>query len=137
MIVLAIIGLLLFFPISKKWGDQYGGLSGFQVFAIFVWVVVGLMIGGYAVGALIPADPKYHSIYRMEGHISTVSNTISEDGGKFTRKTVLKMAEHDELVETDDPRLVTMLDKNVLLTCTVNWQMYGLDKIDCDLAGVK
>jgi hypothetical protein len=83
---------------------------------------------------MIPYDGKYQHYYEVQGHVDSVSNVLSDADGDLTRQPVLMIAGIDQPIVVDDPRAVSLQDRDVTLRCTVGWHYNAADTYECKIA---
>ncbi len=114
-------------------GFFYGAVRdsefGFGVFiaAGFGWIcmLVALVV------MLWPFDGRFWANYRVEGHVTNVSNVITEASGDLTRQPVVTLEGLERPVVIDDPRAVSLEDADVILRCRIQWNYQAADSYSC------
>lgn len=104
-------------------------------------VLVAIFAGGFGLFMLIPVlafaipfNPVYWDDYRVEGRVTSVSNTWTEDGGDLARTPVVTLDTVDRPLVIDDPRAITLDGYDVTLTCTIDWHYRAADAYTCRIA---
>jgi hypothetical protein len=123
------------FGLHKSLGDEYN--DGWFMTAVFVWIVgiIGIIT---SVMLFIPFDSKYHNIYRLQGTVESVTNVLEGDGdGERTLSPIIKLSGYSDPIEFSNSRITTLKGREVVLTCTYEWQMHGLDITNCELKAIK
>ena len=106
--------------------------------AVFLVGCIAALTGGiFLFGILVPFNPAYWDDYRVEGRITSVSNTWTEDGGNMARTPVVTLDTIDRPLVIDDPRTVQLEGRDVSLTCTIDWHYRGADAYTCRIANIK
>ena len=106
--------------------------------AVFLVGGIAVLMGGiFLFGILVPFNPNYWDDYRVEGRITSVSNTWTEDSGNMARTPVVTLDTVDRPLVIDDPRTVKLEGRDVTLTCTIDWHYRGADAYTCRLADIK
>lgn len=106
-------------------------------------VPVGATAGCFGIIALVPFllfavpfNPAYWDDYRVEGRVTSVSNTWTEDGGDLARTPVVTLDTVDRPLVIDDPRAITLDGHDVTLTCTIDWHYRAADAYTCRIAAI-
>ena len=107
------------------------------VAVLLVGGIAALMGGIFLFAILVPFNPTYWDDYRVEGHVTSVSNTWTEDGGDLARTPVVTLDTVDRPLVIDDPRAVTLDGHDVTLTCTIDWHYRRADAYTCRIADIK
>lgn len=128
--ILVVIGAaLLLIGWWIEWeGTMFAGgvVGGIGFIVAIVWLFL-----------LIPYSSEYHVLWRAEGEITSVTNTLADGDGGLTRVPVVELDTVDMPIVVHDPRVLEMQGTEVQLTCSIEWVMYGMDRISCDIAGVE
>lgn len=97
----------------------------------------GVFIACGACGALVwaimlmPYDGKFHHYYEVSGTVTDVSNVLSEANGDLTRQPVVTLDTVERPLVIDDPRAVSLLNRDVILRCSVEWNYQAADSYSC------
>lgn len=130
-----LVGLLLMIVavVALRRGWVEGPFVG-----MFVVGWIAALTGGICLFfILVPFNPTYWNDYRVEGRITSVSNTWTEDGGNLARTPVVTLDTVDRPLVIDDPRTVKLEGRDVSLTCTIDWHYRGADAYTCRLADIE
>lgn len=107
------------------------------VFMLLVGGIAVLTGGIFLFGILVPFNPTYWDDYRVEGSVTSVSNTWTEDGGNIAGVPVVTVDTVDRPLVIDDPRAVFLDGYDVMLTCTIDWNYRAADEYTCRIANIK
>lgn len=129
-----LVGLLLMivavFALRRDWVELFA-------FMVLVGGITALMGGISLLSILVPFNPTYWDDYRVEGRITSVSNTWTEDSGNMARTPVVTLDTVDLPLVIDDPRTVKLEGRDVSLTCTIDWHYRAADAYTCRIANIK
>ena len=129
-----LIGCLVLFFVTFFVAEKF--MQGAEIGTALMAILSAIMIVSMAI-ALIPYDSKYHHYYRVSGTVESVSNVLSENGGDLTRTPIVKLDSMSQPVAINDPRAVELQDRDVELTCTVEWVYQSMDRYNCSIYDVK
>jgi type IV secretory pathway TrbD component len=135
MLAFALLGALCFFGFQRWFSNCYG-LSGWSVTGVALWICAGV-IALVWIATLIPFDPKYHVVYKLEGRVESVTNILDEGSGQRTTIPIVSLSGYDNPIYVTDSRIVGQKGKDVSLTCTIAWSPYAMDATKCDLKEIK
>ena len=98
----------------------------------FLLVVVLTVVAFVA----FPYDTKYMKDYRVSGTVTQVSNVFENASGEVTGAYVVSLDSLDRPVTLSDPRAVRLLDKEVDLTCSIDYEYRAQDRYLCRIANI-
>ena len=107
------------------------------VFMLLVGGISALMGGIFLLSILVPFNPTYWDDYRVEGSVTSVSNTWTEDGGNIAGVPVVTLDTIDRPLVINDPRAITLEGHDVTLICTIDWHYRAADAYACRIANIK
>lgn len=129
--VLLVLGLYLA-KRKNAWRDSGEG----TLFSSAAVAVVALIPALLWVAMLVPFSSEYHHIYRVEGNVTSVTNTFQESGGELSSVPVISLDSVDRPISMSDPRAVTLEGKDVTLTCAIGWNYQAADKYSCSIYSI-
>lgn len=135
LLILGWIGLglvaltVIVYLVGRNWDDDGG------MFAAIPGVFAGIVIIVWLV-SLFPFQSEYHHIYRVEGTVVSVSNTLDGGSGELTHTPVLELDTLDRPITMSDPRALTLAGKEVTLTCTIGWHYQAADTYACEIYAI-
>lgn len=134
----AVIGVL-FVAVGVFLGIKFYSLEVPSMFLATIGGLAAVISGLVLIIGLYPYNPKYYDIYRVDGQVTSISNVFtdgSSDG--LTRVPVITLSTvPDVSLVVDDPRIINTQDKNVQLTCNINWHYQAMDTYECRLYGIE
>lgn len=120
-LALGAILLVLQFFLRDDWTDIFGFFSG----------VFALILAGVLAFIAVPFDSSYWKYQKVEGEITNVSNTLSDDGGELTRQITFTVDDDPTIFTTEDARLTQLEGRDVTLRCTKEWIYLSAPKYSC------
>lgn len=96
-------------------------------------LVTGLVL---AIG-LIPYQAPYWKLYRVSGHVESVSNVLTDSSGELTSDPVVTLDSVDRDIVMTDPRATKLEGKDVELTCYMSWRYKAADRYSCEIYKIK
>lgn len=112
-------------------GEMLPGLDDLGLIGGLFSGIFGAILAVIWVLMLVPFDGKYQHYYRVEGHVTSVSNVLSDANGDLTRQPVLTIEGIERPLVVDDPRAIQLEDRDVVLRCTVGWHYNAADTYEC------
>ena len=131
LVGLLLIAVAVIAP-RRNWVEEL-----FVAEAFLVGGVAALTGGIFLFAILVPFNPTYWDDYRVEGSVTSVSNTWTEDGGNIAGVPVVTVDTVDRPLVIDDPRANTLEGHDVMLTCTIDWNYRAADEYTCRIANIK
>ena len=133
-LIMFLVGLLLMvvsvIAQRRDWVELF-------VFMLSVGGIAALTGGIFLFAILVPFNPTYWDDYRVEGRVTSVSNTWTEDSGNMAWTPVVTLDTIDRPLVIDDPRAVFLDGYDVSLTCTIDWHYRGADAYTCRISDIK
>lgn len=133
----AVVGILLgiAYWLANRKNARYDAGEGAALGAILPGII-GLITGVVWISMLVPFSSEYHHIYRVEGTVTSVTNTFQESSGELSSTPVLTLDTVDRPISMSDPRAVTLEGKDVTLTCAIGWNYQAADKYSCSIYSI-
>ena len=107
-------------------------IEDFLLAAILAGVAF-VVTGAFWLAVMVPFESRYYYDYRVEGHVTQVSNVLTEADGDLTRQPVIRLDSVDRPLVIDDPRAVDLKDKDVTLRCSIGWNYRAADTYSCKI----
>lgn len=108
----------------------YDDGAGWAVIFYTMAVITTVCVAGMLL-ALIPYQSRYWKWYKVPAHIEAVSNTLRDASGDLTTTPIVTVEGLAQPVSVDDPRIVTMTGRDIVLTCQPVWHYRAADTITC------
>lgn len=133
----AIAGILLGIGLylAKRKSARYDSGEG-PLFASIVVAIVAIIPAVIWIGVLVPFSSEYHHIYRVDGTVTSVTNTFQESSGELSSVPVITLDSVDRPISMSDPRAVTLEGKDVTLTCAIGWNYQAADRYSCSIYSI-
>lgn len=129
-LAVCIVVLALCLAAWRRWSSDSAAFAAIVAGCVGIIPLVLFLV--YA----IPFNPTYWDDYRVDGRITSVSNTWTEDGGDMARTPVVTLDTVDRPLVIDDPRAITLDGYDVTLTCTIDWHYRAADAYTCRIAAM-
>ena len=133
VLVALIIGAIISFIVYRRKGGYWH--SSADVIGWFFSFGVAVMVIGLAL-ALIPYQPHYWQMYRVDTTVQSVTNTFTDSGGELTSTPIVQLEGVDRPVEVKDPRILNLNGRDVEFMCTMGWHYQAADTYQCKIRNI-
>ena len=127
--ILCVVATAIAFVVSVRTYDPGDFWFGIGCIAAVCAVIMALITAMF----LWPFGSRFWYNYEATGHVTNVSNVITEASGDLTRQPVVTLDTLDRPVVIDDPRAVSLEGKDVTLRCQIEWHYQAADSYSCKI----